>query len=433
MNETVIEYSEANSNKFTINSILVTALILYVTWILNLLNVFIVDSKIYLIVGLGTTIISILSIILYFAFDLNKGYVKYIFLFLCTALYAFITSCLTYHTIISLVFPIIFSAQYRSKKVVWYTYTLTIFSIIFSVFFGYYFGLCDANMLVFTSTKTSVFIDNFSINNVVKNPNWYINFLYYAFPKALTILCVVPMVFHLNNVIDKRTSKLIETQNRNLNLSNKILQNQKNTIVSLASIIESRDKITGNHIKNTAEYVEFIVKKMIEREDYKDELTHEYGILVVESAPLHDIGKIHIPDSILCKEGKLTEEEYNEMKKHPKYGCDLLHNFGNTIKANNFINIAQEICLFHHERWDGNGYPAGLKEHAIPLSARIMAVADVLDALLSKRHYKEAYSFQKALAILKEEKGKQFDPIVLDALLDNWEEFVKNVYTIDEK
>lgn len=196
-------------------------------------------------------------------------------------------------------------------------------------------------MLVYTKGKTSEFIKEFSDSDIIKDPDWFRYILYFAIPKSLVILGVIPMVIHLNSVIDKRTEKLIETQNKNLKLSKEIVENQQHIIVSLASVIESRDQITGDHIKNTAKYVEFLVDKMINNKLYVDELNAEYALLVVEAAPLHDIGKIHIPDAILCKNGKLTIEEYEEMKKHPEYGFELLSNFDDTLTDVNYLGITK--------------------------------------------------------------------------------------------
>ena len=296
------------------------------------------------------------------------------------------------------------------------------------VIFGYFYGLCDANVLFYTTSTTKKFIDNFNSATINTTPNWLTNILFFAIPKIFVILGAVPMLIHLNTVIDKRTKDLIDTQESNLSLSQEIVANQANVIVSLASIVESRDQITGDHIKNTAKYVRFLTNKLIENNIYADELTNEYAMLVIEAAPLHDIGKIHIPDSILCKNGKLTAEEYDEMKKHPVYGHDLLSNFGENTSNHDYLKMARDVCLYHHERYDGKGYPNGLKEKEIPLCGRIMAIADVLDALLSKRQYKEAFSFEKTYNILNEESGKQFDPVLLNVLLDNWEEFKEKIY-----
>lgn len=424
-----IVFSEENCNKFTIKCILVTALIFYGTWILNLLNIFIIDSSIYTIATIGTTIITIISLLIYFLLDLKKKYAKYVLLFIAVILYSFITSCLTYHTTISLIFPLIYSAQYRKKKVIWYTYGISSIGILLSVVLGYYYGLCDANMILYTSSTTRDFIDNFNTRNIFyKQPDWFSNILFFVVPKTLVMLGVVPIVSHLNNIIDNKLNELVVTQEKNLALTKEFIDTQQKTIVSLATIIEGRDQITGDHIKNTANYVKFIIEKLNENNILNDELTKEYSQLIIDVAPLHDIGKVKIPDSILCKNGKLTDEEYKEMKKHPEYGYEMLNKFVSTQNNQEYLDVAKDICLYHHERYDGLGYPKGLKKTEIPLSARIMAVADVLDALLSKRQYKEAFSFEKTYCILENESGKQFDPIILSQLLNNWEEFKNDVY-----
>lgn len=424
-----IVFSEENCNKFTIKCILVTALIFYGTWILNLLNIFIIDSSIYTIATIGTTIITIISLLIYFLLDLKKKYAKYVLLFIAVILYSFITSCLTYHTMISLIFPLIYSAQYRKKKVIWYTYGISSIGILLSVVLGYYYGLCDANMILYTSSTTRDFIDNCNTRNIFyKQPDWFSNILFFVVPKTLVMLGVVPIVSHLNNIIDNKLNELVVTQEKNLALTKEFIDTQQKTIVSLATIIEGRDQITGDHIKNTANYVKFIIEKLNENNILNDELTKEYSQLIIDVAPLHDIGKVKIPDSILCKNGKLTDEEYKEMKKHPEYGYEMLNKFVSTQNNQEYLDVAKDICLYHHERYDGLGYPKGLKKTEIPLSARIMAVADVLDALLSKRQYKEAFSFEKTYSILENESGKQFDPIILSQLLNNWEEFKNDVY-----
>ncbi len=432
MNKINVDYTEASNNKYSIKCIVVTALILYLTWILNLLNIFIINSTIFLFAVIGGTIITLIALLLPLVCDLNKKYVKYIIIALTVLIYSFITSCLTYHTTLCLVFPMIYSAQYRSKRVMWYTYAMTVLGIVFSIVGGYLYGLCDANMVLFTCNSVQDFISNFT-DIVIQPDNWFSIILFFAFPKILLVLGALPMLVHLNTVIEKRTQQVIDEQEKNLNLSHEIVVNQQKVIVSLASIVESRDQITGNHIKNTAKYVEFLVRKLLENNSFEGELNNEYAALVVQAAPLHDIGKIHIPDSILCKEGKLTEDEYAEMKKHPVYGFELLYNFADDEENQDYLRMAKDVCLYHHERYDGNGYPNHLKGEDIPLCGRIMAVADVLDALLSKRQYKEAYSFEKTLKILNEERGKQFDPIILDTLLNNWKEFVNEIYNCDEK
>ncbi len=146
-------------------------------------------------------------------------------------------------------------------------------------------------------------------------------------------------------------------------------------------------------------------------------MTDDYIHLLFVSAPLHDIGKVGVPDHILLKTGKLTSEEFELMKKHAEYGRNIIHSASQKIEGDNFLIIAGEIALTHHEKWDGTAYPSGLSGQDIPLSGRIMAVADVYDALISKRCYKSPYPHENAVRMMKEKNGKIFDPAILSAFL----------------
>jgi adenylate cyclase len=144
-------------------------------------------------------------------------------------------------------------------------------------------------------------------------------------------------------------------------------------------------------------------------------LTSEYIEWLFLSAPLHDIGKVGVHDHILLKPGKLTDEEFHEMKQHARFGQEIIDATSKSIRGDNFLHVAGEIASYHHEKWDGSGYPYGLAGEDIPLSARLMSVADVYDALISKRCYKPPFSHQTACAIMQEKRGTDFDPVVLDA------------------
>ena len=201
-----------------------------------------------------------------------------------------------------------------------------------------------------------------------------------------------------------------------------ITRMQDSLIMVLADMVESRDKHTGHHVKKTAAYARIIMEQLRREGIHTDVLTDEYIGNVVQSAPLHDVGKIEVPDALLNKPGKLTDEEYTQMKNHTLAGKKIIARSAEAVAESHYLDEAGRLAEFHHERWDGKGYPHGKKGEEIPLSARVMAVADVFDALVSKRSYKEGFPIEKALAIIREGIGTQFDPQVAQAFLDAEEE-----------
>lgn len=196
-------------------------------------------------------------------------------------------------------------------------------------------------------------------------------------------------------------------------------------IQAFAAIIEGRDSSTGMHIKRTASYVDIVVKGLRERKFYLNELSDEKWNAIVSAAPLHDLGKISVTDTILCKPGRLTKEEFEIMKTHAKVGGDMIKETLCDIESGLVFSTAVEMAMYHHEKWNGTGYPFGLKHEEIPLSARIMAIADVFDALVSKRCYKDAFSYDEAFAILKSEVGTHFDPKIAEVFLSLKDDIIK--------
>lgn len=206
-----------------------------------------------------------------------------------------------------------------------------------------------------------------------------------------------------------------ETENKTKAL-NKM---QNGLIMVLADMVESRDQNTGDHVRKTAAYCDIILKQLQKNGDYTDQINENFIADVVYSAPLHDIGKIKVSDTILNKPGKLTDEEFNEMKKHTLAGKDIIEQAMKQVSVDSsYLKEAQNLAAYHHEKWNGKGYPMGLSGEDIPLSARVMAVADVFDALVSKRSYKEPFTFEKAMEIIKEGSGNHFDPKVVQAFVD---------------
>ena len=197
---------------------------------------------------------------------------------------------------------------------------------------------------------------------------------------------------------------------------------QDGLIITMADMVENRDSDTGAHIKKTAAYVKIIVEGLKKKGYYAEKLTPKFMSDAVRSAPLHDVGKINIPDAVLNKPGKLTDEEYEIMKTHTTAGKNIMEHAISTVEGDNYLKEARNMAAYHHERWDGKGYPEGLHGEVIPLSARIMAVADVFDALTSQRVYKPGFSLEKALSILEEGKGRQFDPKCVEVFMDALDE-----------
>ena len=200
---------------------------------------------------------------------------------------------------------------------------------------------------------------------------------------------------------------------------------QNGLIYVLADLVESRDKNTGDHVRKTAAYVRLITRKMKEKGLYPDILTDEYMEDVANSAPLHDVGKIMVSDTILNKPGRLTDEEFTIMKSHTTAGNQIIASAMSLVSDSGYLKEAKNLATYHHERYDGTGYPSGKSGEDIPLSARIMAVADVFDALVSRRSYKEPFTFEKAMEIIKEGAGTQFDPQIAGIFVESADEVRK--------
>ena len=188
----------------------------------------------------------------------------------------------------------------------------------------------------------------------------------------------------------------------------RILALHNQLILGIAMMIEGRDNSTGGHIRRTSKAIEILIEEIRKDDDYG--LSDEFCNNLIKAAPMHDLGKITISDAILCKPGKFTPEEYEVMKTHAAQGAKILHNILAESEDVKFRELAENVAHYHHEHFDGTGYPCGLKGEEIPLEARIMAVVDVYDALVSKRTYKERYSFDKANEIIVSLMGSQFDP-----------------------
>ena len=226
---------------------------------------------------------------------------------------------------------------------------------------------------------------------------------------ACSVICI-----RITNYLDKYKvdlEKELKEKNEVIQKENeRMIRLQNSVIISMANLIENRDGETGEHVKRTSAYVGMIARAARAQGIYADILTEEYMERLIKVAPLHDVGKIVVPDYILMKPGKLTPEEFEEIKKHAPEGSRVIRECFAGLDDEDYIQMACDIAGYHHEKWDGSGYADHLSGQEIPLSARIMAIADVFDALISKRRYKDAFSLDDAFAIIKESSGSHFDP-----------------------
>jgi len=214
---------------------------------------------------------------------------------------------------------------------------------------------------------------------------------------------------HIDEIIRERTAQIQRLQNA--------------IVFSFADIVEKRDQETGGHIERTSEYIKILVDAMIARGVHDEELQNMDLESFVSSARLHDVGKIAVSDNILNKPGRLSDEEFRIMKTHTTEGVEIINQMASRADDEAFLRNARLFAGNHHERWDGTGYPCGLKELKIPLQGRIMAVVDVYDALVSERPYKKPFTDEEATRIIMENTGKQFDPYIADVFFEVKDQF----------
>ena len=212
------------------------------------------------------------------------------------------------------------------------------------------------------------------------------------------------------------------------NRTERIAKIQNAVIIGMANLIEERDNSTGKHVRNAQHYVEMICDALMAKGLFAGQLTDDYRNNTVKAAPLHDVGKIRIPDAILQKPGRLTPEEFDVIKTHATIGDAIINNILGDVEEPEYLEIARQIALRHHEKWDGSGYPDGLKGEEIPLCARIMAIADVFDALYEDRCYKKGIRpLSKAVGIIEADKGIHFDPVIADVFVGLYDELLEYV------
>ncbi len=243
-------------------------------------------------------------------------------------------------------------------------------------------------------------------------------------------LCACLSYIYYNDLVQEDVkTELVDKQEKMSRMQNHI-------ITALASLIESRDANTGEHVIRTSYFAKNLAEEIKGMKSYSKEVSDEFVQLIYLLAPLHDVGKIVVSDQILTKPARLTPEEFEEMKKHASMGGVVIKQILEGVADDDYLKFASDIAMYHHERWDGTGYPTGLKGKKIPLAARIMAIADVFDALTSERCYKPKMEPEKAFQIIEEEAGTHFDPQLVKVFLKNKELYVNYLNgqeTIEQK
>ena len=336
---------------------------------------------------------------------------------LCFMSLAMTLFCLTlsHHAVVLLALPPLLAAQYRDRRrqnIL--VMALTVALVFASVYGSYFLGVFDRNLHKGMASAEEA---TYAMRAALATPKRMTELLlHYVLPRLIGLIATTILaagIARQNGRLLGRQAELLADVRREMERRNTM---QSHVIDDLAALIESRDLSTGQHVARTKRYVELIAREMQKLPEYAETLTDDYVERIVHAAPLHDIGKIAVSDRILQKPGRLTPEEFEEMKKHASKGGEMVQNILGNMDDAPFLQTASEIATSHHERWDGGGYPSGLKGDAIPLPARMMAVADVFDALVSERCYKKAMPPDQAFRILEEERGRQFDPSIVDLM-----------------
>ena len=428
----VLEDGEISANRLNLVFLVVSEIISIIVILLMLFKVFPIRLQYIVPMLIIVMIIFAIPVLVYLIHDklikkdrsiLSWKKFKYI-IFICAFTgFLLVDVILSFHAILLLAIPPLMASQYNYNKRDWIIiFIITIITIPIITYGGFIFGIADRNLFknMITDEEAEVIANRIEI---LSSKRIVEILLHYVIPRILAI-CVIDFLIA---AILKRNQRMLEKEMQlSLEVQEEIQKNnliQQRVIEELASVIESRDVSTGEHVRRTKKYVEILCHQLAKMDKYKDVLTEDAINNIVSAAPLHDIGKIVVSDLILLKPGKLTKEEFDAMKIHTSKGGEMIKNFFNNFENEGFIERAYEIAMYHHEKWDGSGYPCNLKDNEIPLSARIMAISDVFDALVSKRVYKDSMDVEDAFKIIVEDAGKHFDPELIEATKLVKEEF----------
>ena len=385
----IINQNEKDANKMTSKVMAITFAIFTIVYILNLAEIFIIDTKVMTTAYLLSAVLLLSPLLINKIADPTAKWLKYLYVVLTCLFIFIITTTLTYHVVLIYAYPIAIAGIYFSRSLTNFSTILTIITTVCGQICGFYLNWRpDYN---FTSFRSLV--------------------LFSILPRLLTLISFSALLL----LLTKRTSKLLEEDTENYD---QLVLYNRDMIYGFATLVENRDENTGGHIKRTSYYVRLLAEELQKENIYSDIINEEFISTLSMVAPLHDIGKISIPDSVLQKPGRLTDEEFDIMKTHSEKGGKIIKETFAHIGDDNYKQMAYNVARYHHEKWNGKGYPEGLSGEDIPLPARIMAVADVFDAVSEKRCYRDALPLETCFGIIEEGRGRDFDPVLVDAFLN---------------
>lgn len=385
----IFDKNEENANKSVAKIMFYTLAIFAGVVVLDYLNIFVIKKTVMTTVSLASGVLLLLPSVLNKVCGPDKKYLKYLYVIFASLFIFLISSTLTYHVVVVYAYPIAIASMYFSDRLVKISVGLTLFVTVAGQLLGYYLDLnSDLNF--------------FNVKRLV---------LFGIIPRLFTTSAFAVLLHFLT----KRTNKLLKYQEIDMK---RISNFDNDMLTAFASLVESRDKNTGGHIIRTRAYVKLIVNELYERNLFPETINGTFIENITKAAPLHDIGKISIKDSVLQKEGKLTDEEFEEMKKHAAAGGKIIKENFSHIGNKTFRTTVYEVARYHHEKWNGRGYPDGKKGEDIPLCARIMTIADVFDAVSQKRVYRDAMPLEQCFEIISKGIGEDFDPVIAQVFLD---------------
>lgn len=385
----ILSENEQQANKIVARVMRITFYIFTLIYLFNVVGIFEIRPFIMTIAYICSGFLLLLPTVITNFLRLRCKYIKYINVVSATLFVTIISITLTYHVVVIYVYPIAIASLYFSR-------ILNVVATVLTVV-----GVSSGQIIAFYSDTLQD--DNFT--------ELYDMIVFGVIPRGLVLIAMAAIF----TMLCTRTVSLLS---RLMTTVHELSRYHKEMVMGFATLVENKDGSTGGHIKRTSTYVRLLAEELRKRKKYSDVLTEEYVDNLCKAAPMHDIGKISVPDVILQKPGKLTEEEFEVMKFHTVRGGEIIKETFGHLKNQAYTGMAYDVARFHHEKWNGGGYPEGIRRENIPLCARIMAIADVFDAVSMKRCYREAMPLDKCFQIIEEGSGRDFEPLLVEVFLD---------------